>query len=121
MYNLTATHAKEFLASVMKYLEIFRESTEYGWEEQNHDLNRFYRIKSKKWGTVNTIQSFAAAMKGDGKINYRMGSKSSVGETLPLSSLPTYLPASTTISIAFEDFFIFFFLYFISGLPSRCN
>lgn len=68
MYNLTATQSKEFLQSVIKHLMVFKESTEFGWDLVRRDLRQLIEIKTYKYGTLNSVKSYAAALKGDGKI-----------------------------------------------------
>jgi hypothetical protein len=34
-------------------------------------LNQFYEIETKKYGTINSVKSYASALKGNGTINYR--------------------------------------------------
>lgn len=74
LYTLTAAHAREFLDSVWNYLEIFKNSPEYGFEVKNRDLNKYYKIRMRKWpGIVNTVQAFGGAQQGEAKIDCRMG------------------------------------------------
>jgi hypothetical protein len=73
MYNLTQPHAKEFLDSVWRYLEKFQHSTEYGFTVKSRDLNKYYKIRINKWGTLNVIQSYGGAAQGEAKIDPRMG------------------------------------------------
>jgi hypothetical protein len=69
MYNLTAAQAEEFITEVIKYLYVFKDSPDYGWEVQKQDVRRMIRIKTRKFGTSNSIKSYACALKGDGKID----------------------------------------------------
>jgi len=69
MYNLTAAQAEEFLGEAMKHLEWFRESTEYGWREVKKDVRKKIHIYSYKYGTENSIKSYACALKTDGTID----------------------------------------------------
>ncbi len=75
MFNLTQTHAKEFLNSVIKYLQKFEHSKEFGWKEDRRDLNRFIDILAKKTGTINSIRSLGGGQKGDAKIGSRFGKR----------------------------------------------
>lgn len=75
MFNLTQTHAKEFLNSTIKYLQKFEDSPEFGWKEDRRDLNRFIDILAKKTGTVNSIRSLGGGQKGDAKISSRFGER----------------------------------------------
>lgn len=75
MFNLTQTHAKEFLNSVIKYLQKFELSKEFGWKEDRRDLNRFIDILAKKTGTINSIRSLGGGQKGDAKIGSRFGKR----------------------------------------------
>jgi len=68
-YNLTALQAEEFLGESVKHLTIFRDSAEFGWDEVQKDVRKMIKIKSKKWGTINSIKSYPSALHGDGKIN----------------------------------------------------
>lgn len=71
MYNLTAGQAEEFLAETIKHLNFFKDSPEFGWEEDKKDVRKMIRIRCKKWGTLNSIKSYPSALKGDGKIDSR--------------------------------------------------
>lgn len=68
-YNLTALQAEEFLGEAVKHLTVFRDSAEFGWDEVQKDVRKMIKIKSKKWGTINSIKSYPSALHGDGKIN----------------------------------------------------
>ena len=48
---------------------IFKDSAEFGWEEEKRDVRKHIFIKNRKWGAVNSIKSYACALKGDGKID----------------------------------------------------
>ena len=78
MFNLTQTHAKEFLNSVIKYLQKFEDSPEFGWKEDRRDLNRFIDIVARKTGTINSIRSLGGGQKGDAKIGSRFGNRTGV-------------------------------------------
>lgn len=85
MYNLTSAQAEEFIAEttyviqlsvslhfshfLSKYLNIFKDSPEFGWTEVKRDVRRHIFIKNRKFGTTNSIKSYACALKGDGKID----------------------------------------------------
>lgn len=70
MYNLTGTQAKEFLQTVLKYLRLFQEDEEYGWTLVRQDLRQHVEVQTRKYGTINRVQSFASGLKGDGKIDW---------------------------------------------------
>ena len=86
MYNLTSAQAEEFIGEVKyvsyaaytpffrlttqsKHLQVFKESPEFGWEEVKRDVRRHIFIKNRKYGAVNSVKSYACALKGDGKID----------------------------------------------------
>lgn len=69
MYNLTAQQAEEFIAEVMRHMEVYRESAEYGWQVDRIDVRRKICIKTNKYGTINSVKSYACALRGDGKID----------------------------------------------------
>lgn len=69
MYNLTATQAKEFLKAVRRYLNVFEKSDEYGWTMVSQDVRQLMEIRTRKYGTVNSIKSYPSALKGDAKID----------------------------------------------------
>lgn len=71
MYNLAGTQAKEFLQSVLKQLAWFRDSDEFGWIEVRADARQLYEIQNKKYGAINSVKSYACALKGNGKIGSR--------------------------------------------------
>lgn len=68
MYNLAGTQAREFLQSVDKYLQTFQESEEFGWEEVRRDSRQLIEIRNKKYDAVNSVKSYACALKGNGKV-----------------------------------------------------
>lgn len=70
MYNLTGTQAKEFLQTVIKYLRMFKDDEEYGWTLVRQDLRQHVEVETRKYGTINRVQSFASGLKGDGKIDW---------------------------------------------------
>ncbi len=70
MYNLTGTQAKEFLQTVLKYLRLFKDDEEYGWTLVRQDLRQYVEMQTRKYGTLNRVQSFASGLKGDGKIDW---------------------------------------------------
>lgn len=69
MYNLTAAQAEEFLDEAMKHLEVFRESPTFAWKEVKKDVRKMIRIHVALWGTLNSIKSYACALKTDGTID----------------------------------------------------
>lgn len=69
MYNLTAAQAEEFISEVRKHLVVFQESAEYGFEIVREDVRRMIKLHSRKFDTINSIKSYACALKGDGKID----------------------------------------------------
>lgn len=83
MYNLTAAQAEEFIAEMMyvfihlflplkmsrKYLNVFKDSPEFGWIEEKKDVRKMIRFHSRKFGTSNSVKAYACALKGDGKID----------------------------------------------------
>lgn len=69
MYNLTATQAEEFISEVRRHMEVYRESTEFGWQIVSVDVRRKIIIKTNKFGTINSVKSYACALRGDGKID----------------------------------------------------
>lgn len=71
MYNLTAGQAEEFLAETIKHLNVFKDSPEFGWEEDKKDVRKMIRIRTRKFGTLNSVKSYPSALKGDGKIDFR--------------------------------------------------
>ncbi len=52
-----------------KHLNVFKDSTEYGWVEEKRDVRKMIRIKTIKYGTSNSIKSYPSALNGDAKIN----------------------------------------------------
>lgn len=86
MYNLTSAQAEEFIGEVKyvlpllsflndsflhsKHLAVFKDSSEFGWEEVKRDVRRHIFIKNRSGG-VTSIKSYACALKGDGKIDRR--------------------------------------------------
>jgi len=70
MYNLTATQAKEFLASVIKHLDVFKDSEEFGWTEVKRDVRQLIEIRARKYDTCNSVKSYPSALKGDAKIDW---------------------------------------------------
>ncbi len=71
MYNLTAGQAEEFLNEAIKHLNVFKDSPEFGWEEDKRDVRKMIRIRTRKFGTLNSIKSYPSALQGDGKIDFR--------------------------------------------------
>ena len=70
MYNLTGTQAKEFLQTVLKYMRMFKDHDEYGWTLVRQDLRQLVEVRTRKYGTLNSVKSFASGLKGDGKIDW---------------------------------------------------
>lgn len=70
MYNLTGTQAKEFLQTVLKYMRLFQEHEQYGWTLVRQDLRQLVEVRTRKYGTLNSVKSFASGLKGDGKIDW---------------------------------------------------
>jgi hypothetical protein len=68
MYNLTHKQAKEFLQTSIKHLNVYKDDDEFGWEEMKRDERIMIEIKTKKYGTNNSIKSYPSALKGDAKI-----------------------------------------------------
>jgi hypothetical protein len=56
-------------ALVRRHMEVYRESTEFGWQIVSVDVRRKIIIKTNKFGTINSIKSYACALRGDGKID----------------------------------------------------
>lgn len=69
MYNLAGLQAREFLQSVDKYLKVFEDSDEFGWEEVRRDSRQLIEIRNIKYGATNSVKSYACALKGNGKVN----------------------------------------------------
>lgn len=86
MYNLTATQAKEFLKAVRRYLNVFEKSDEYGWTMVSQDVRQLMEIRTRKYGTVNSIKSYPSALKGDAKIDRCAAAWP--GRALPSHTLP---------------------------------
>ncbi len=95
MYNLTATQAKEFLQAVKKYLDVFQHSEEYGWTMVRKDVRQLMEIRTRKYGTLNSIKSYPSALKGDAKIDPRRGTPDCPGAMPPPDThSPPLLPIS---------------------------
>lgn len=52
-----------------KFLNVFKDSPEFGWTEVKRDVRRHIFIKNRTYGAVNSAKSYACALKGDGKID----------------------------------------------------
>lgn len=83
MYNLTAAQAEEFLDEAVRYLKIFEKSPEFGWVEVQRDVRKLIKIRTNKYGTINSIKSKASAMRGDATIDFRMKRVSTQAMTIP--------------------------------------
>lgn len=65
MYNLTGRQATEFLAKVIEYMRIFKDSPEFGWDELQLNSQAFIHIHSHRWNTHNSVKSYASALNGN--------------------------------------------------------
>lgn len=63
MYNLTNRQAKEFLQTVIKHLNVFKNDAEFGWGIERQDLRQHFVIRNYKYDTINSVQSFPCASK----------------------------------------------------------
>ena len=59
---MTSRQAKGFLKTTKKHLDVFRDDSEFGWKVVNQDVREFFTIHTRKYNSINTIQSFACAL-----------------------------------------------------------
>lgn len=101
MYNLAGLQAREFLQSVDKYLQTFQDSDEFGWEEVRRDSRQLIEIRNQKYGAVNSVKSYACALKGNGK----------VGSSLRGLATRVTLSLSFSFFLSFTHTYIYIYIY----------
>ena len=62
MYNLTSRQARGFLQTVRKHLDVFKEDPEFGWTLEGCDVREFVIIRTRKYGSSNSIKSYPCAL-----------------------------------------------------------
>lgn len=102
MFNLTNRQAKEFLQTTIKHLEVFRDDEEFGWTVVQQDLRQYIRIRTKKYGTVNSIKSFPCALKAS-DANIRSTGRISVPPTVEQAAATTTLCTLTHINTVYSS------------------
>lgn len=68
-YNLTGSHARDFIREVKRHLDIYNQHPLFKWKEVEADCRNLISIRIESLNVVNVLRSFACALYGEGTIN----------------------------------------------------